>query len=92
MSTTTKEKIIRKREAMARLGVGHTYFEEKFAHRLTKVQLGDRAVGFTDSSVDKLIAELIDASAGAPKYVPPPKRQRAARKQTAYALAIVAGK
>jgi predicted DNA-binding transcriptional regulator AlpA len=80
MSTTaTKEKIVRKREAMARLGVGHSHFEANFAHRLTKVQLGDRAIGFTESSLDRLIEKLIADSADKPAFVPPPNKRRAER-------------
>jgi hypothetical protein len=79
--STVKEKIVRKAGAIARLGVGHTLFEEKFAPRLTKVQLSERAIGYTESSIDQLIAELIAESADAPKIVPEPNTRRAALKR-----------
>jgi hypothetical protein len=86
-NTTTKEKIVRKAEAIARLAVGHTYFEAKFAPRLTKVSLGVRAIGYTESSLDRLIAQLIAESAGKPAFVPPPNRRRAARKAASISTA-----
>lgn len=69
VEVTTKERIVRKPEARGRFSVGHTKFDEDIAPRLDKVQLGPRAIGFTESSIDRLIAELIAESATLPKYV-----------------------
>jgi hypothetical protein len=57
------ESILRKPEVRRRIPVGHTKFEEDIAPRLDKVFLGPRCVGFTESSVERLIKELITESA-----------------------------
>lgn len=58
-----KERIVRKEEARRRVGVGKTKFEEDIVPRLTKVQLGPRAVGYLESSIDRLIDEFVAESA-----------------------------
>jgi hypothetical protein len=72
--------IIRKKaEARARFPGGHTFFDEQIAPRLTKVRLGPRLIGFTESSIQKLIAELIAESADiVPAPLPTAKRKRGA--------------
>jgi hypothetical protein len=73
------EIIRRKAEARGRFGVGKTMFDEQIAPRLTKVRLGPRTVGFTDSSIEALIGELIEESAD---IVPAPTpRKQSGRKQ-----------
>jgi predicted DNA-binding transcriptional regulator AlpA len=57
------ERILRKPEVRSRVPVGKTKFEEDIAPRLDKVYLGPRCVGFTESSVERLIKELIAESA-----------------------------
>ena len=68
--------IIRKKaEARARFPGGYTFFDEQIAPRLTKVRLGPRLIGFTESSIQKLIAELIAESADiVPAPLPTAKR------------------
>jgi hypothetical protein len=68
--------ILRKPEVRGRIPVGKTKFEEDIAPRLEKIQLGPRCVGFTESSVDRLIKELVTESATAPQFVPPPNKKR----------------
>ena len=80
MSATT-EVIVRKPEARRQIPVGKTKFEEDIV-RLDKVYLGPRCVGFTQSSINRLIAELIAESAGAPKIVPAPNKQRVPKQRT----------
>ncbi len=71
----TNEIILKKPEVRRQIPVGKTKFEEDIAPRLEKVYLGPHSVGFTQSSVDRVKAELIAASANAPKIVPPPNRR-----------------
>jgi predicted DNA-binding transcriptional regulator AlpA len=53
------KRIIRPREAMARLGIGKTNFWENFARRrLRLVRLGPRALGVIEEELDALIDEL----------------------------------
>jgi len=76
------ERILRKPEVRERIGIGKTMFEESIAPRLTKVQLGPRAVGFTESSVNRLIEEMIAATGTIPRApVPSDKtgKRRAAK-------------
>jgi predicted DNA-binding transcriptional regulator AlpA len=81
MKVSTPERILRKPEVRQRIPVGKTKFEEDIAPRLDKVQLGQRAVGFTESSVNALIAELI-AESGTIERAPIPsdKHKRSAAK------------
>jgi hypothetical protein len=58
-----QERIVRKAEARRRIPVGKTKFEEDISPRLTKVQLGPRAVGYLESSVDRLIDQMVEESA-----------------------------
>jgi hypothetical protein len=74
MSITT-EIILRKPEVRAQIPVGKTKFEEDIAPLLDKVYIRKRTVGFTQSSVDRVKAALIAASANAPPIVPPPNRR-----------------
>jgi predicted DNA-binding transcriptional regulator AlpA len=75
----TKERLVRRPEALSRFSVGHTFFNEKIEPRLTRVRIGPRAVGYTESSIDRVVAELIAEGRDPPKIVPPPnKRRRAA--------------
>jgi predicted DNA-binding transcriptional regulator AlpA len=70
------ETIRRKAEARTRFGVGKTMFDEKIAPRLTKVMLGPRAIGFTESSIERVIGELVQESAAiVPAPMPVPKRK-----------------
>jgi predicted DNA-binding transcriptional regulator AlpA len=70
------ETIRRKAEARGRFGVGKTTFDEKIAPRLTKVRMGPRMIGFTESSIERVIGELIEESADvAPAPMPVPKRK-----------------
>jgi predicted DNA-binding transcriptional regulator AlpA len=53
------KRIIRPREAMARLGIGKTNFWQNFARkRLRLVRLGPRALGVVEADLDRLIDEL----------------------------------
>jgi len=81
MSATTIERIAREREALRRLSVGHTKFREDFVPRLERVQLGPRSVGYTETSINRLIKELIAETETAPKIVPPPNKKRRASKK-----------
>ena len=49
--------------------------------RLERVQLGPRSVGYTETSIDRLIKELIAETETAPKIVPPPNKKRRASKK-----------
>jgi hypothetical protein len=71
----TNERIMRKREVRQRIPVGATKFEADIVPRLIKVRIGPRIVGFTESSVNRLVAEMIAASADAPA-IPSPNRPR----------------
>jgi predicted DNA-binding transcriptional regulator AlpA len=78
------ERILREHEARYRVGLGKTKFHEDVAPRLVRVQIGPRAVGYTESSVERLIQELIAESAALARYSPPPNRQpKPASKRTA---------
>jgi hypothetical protein len=68
--------IIRKKaEARARFPGGHTFFDEQIAPRLTKVRLGPRLIGFTESSIEALIGELIEESENVvPAPLPRPRK------------------
>jgi len=70
------EEIVRPKPAWKMLGVGHTKFEEDFAPRLDKVYLGPKSVGYTMSSLQRLIAELVAESANAPAITPAPNKRR----------------
>ncbi len=74
------ERILRKPEVRRLVPVGKTKFEEDIAPRLEKVQLGPRCVGYTESSVQRLIHDLIAETATAPKLTPAPNKQRATPK------------
>jgi predicted DNA-binding transcriptional regulator AlpA len=65
--STKQQRILRKAQVRDRIPVGKTKFEEDIVPRLTKIQLGPRAVGYLESSVDRLIDELIEESAAATK-------------------------
>jgi hypothetical protein len=70
------EQIIRPKAAWTLLGVGHSKGEKDFAPRLVKVRLGKRGVGYTQSSIERLIAELIAESADiVPAPLPRPRKQ-----------------
>jgi predicted DNA-binding transcriptional regulator AlpA len=59
-------KIIRPREAQARLGIRHTQFYEIVnAGKLKLVRLGPRSVGVIEEELDRFIDELPDARATA---------------------------
>jgi predicted DNA-binding transcriptional regulator AlpA len=45
-----------------KLGVGKSHFYEEIEPKLEKVKLGEKAVGYTDRSVDKVIKEGIAAA------------------------------
>ena len=75
------ETIRRKAEARARFPGGHTFFDEQIAPRLQKVRLGPRLIGFTESSIQKLIAELIEESAAITPAPMPSAEQRARGKR-----------
>jgi hypothetical protein len=69
------EIIRRKAEARARFPGGHTFFDEQIAPRLQKVRLGRRLIGFTESSIEKLIAELVAESGNImPAPLPRPRK------------------
>jgi hypothetical protein len=57
------KRIIRPKEAMARLSVGHTYFYEAFVRtgRLRLIPLAGRSRGVLESDLDALIDELAAA-------------------------------
>ncbi|SDR31335.1 transcriptional regulator, AlpA family [Rhizobiales bacterium GAS113] len=60
--------LVRPKEAMRRLGVGHSFFWQEIVGtgRLNKVQLGRRAVAFLESDLDQLIGEMVAATPPAP--------------------------
>jgi hypothetical protein len=74
----TRETILRKAEVRRRIPVGKTKFESDIVPRLTKVRLGPRCVGFTESSVEKLIEKLILTTADMPP-IPPVRAPRMKR-------------
>jgi hypothetical protein len=47
--------------------VGRTHFYDVIEPRLEKACLGDRAVGYTDRSVERVQAEMIAEGAAAPR-------------------------
>jgi hypothetical protein len=55
------EQIIRPQATWAMLSVGNDKGWRDFAPRLVKVRLGPRSVGFTLSSIERLIQELATA-------------------------------
>ena len=72
------ERIIRRTDAFSNyFGVGHTKFDEEIAPRLTRVQISKRAVGFTLSSIQKLIKEMVAEGerANAPSTTPARKQK-----------------
>jgi predicted DNA-binding transcriptional regulator AlpA len=73
----TPQRILRKPEVRNRIPVGKTKFEQDIVPRLDKVHLGPRCVGFTESSVQRVISELIAESASIPDFVPTPNRKKA---------------
>lgn len=73
------DQLHRPRKAREILGVGKTKFDQDLVPRLEKVVLGPRAVAFTDSSIQRLIRELVAESASAPKIVPAPNKKRASK-------------
>jgi hypothetical protein len=70
-----RDQLHRPRKAREILGVGKTKFEE-FVPRLEKVVLGPRAIAFTDSSIQRLIRELVAESASAKKIIPAPNKKK----------------
>jgi hypothetical protein len=66
------DQLHRPRKARGFFDVGKTKFEEDIAPHLEKVILGPRAVAFTDSSIQRLIRELVAESASAKKIIPSP--------------------
>jgi predicted DNA-binding transcriptional regulator AlpA len=75
------ERILRKPEVRNRIPVGKTKFEHDIVPRLDKVHLGPRCVGFTESSVERVIGELIADSASAPDFVPAPNKKLVKRNE-----------
>jgi hypothetical protein len=53
--------------------VGRTHFYDVIEPRLEKACLGDRAVGYTDRSVERVQAEMIAEGAAAPRLARSPK-------------------
>lgn len=74
------ESLVRRKNAMALFGVQHTFFDEKIAPRLDRVQIGGKAVIFTMSSIQRVIGEMIEETGNAPKRVPPPNTIKPAAK------------
>ena len=73
------EQIIRNTEARTKyFGVGHSQFYEDIVPRLTKVKLGKRAVGYTLSSIQRVIGEMVAETATAKPNDPVPNQQRRA--------------
>jgi hypothetical protein len=70
------DQLHRPRKAREILGVGKTKFDEDFVPRLEKVILGPRSIAFTDSSIQRLIRELVAESANATKIVPAPNKKK----------------
>jgi hypothetical protein len=68
------DQLHRPRGARGIFSVGKTKFDKDIAPRLDKVILGPRAIAYTDSSIQRLIRELVAESANAPKIVPAPNR------------------
>lgn len=59
------ERLVRRTEAMARLGIGRTMFDEQFVRtkRLKFFKLGPRAVACRESDLLKLIDEMAGGDA-----------------------------
>jgi hypothetical protein len=73
------EQILREPAARSMLGeVGRTKFRDDFRPRLQVVKLGPKAIGYTASSVQRLIGELIAESGDAPVFDPEPNKRRRA--------------
>lgn len=71
------ERIVRKLEARRRIPTGKTKFDQDIAPRLVKVQIGPRCVGFTESSIERLIEDLIAESTTTPRApLPTDKHQQ----------------
>jgi predicted DNA-binding transcriptional regulator AlpA len=77
------EVLLRKPAVLRQIPTGRSKFEADIAPRLTKVRLGPRAVAFTQSSVDRLIGELIAESAAAAPIVPAANRARLSKENSA---------
>jgi predicted DNA-binding transcriptional regulator AlpA len=76
------EAIRRRAEAQRRFGVGKTTFDERIAPRLTRVMLGPRLPGFTESSILRVIGEMIAESKEiVPAPMPTAEQQRAGRER-----------
>jgi predicted DNA-binding transcriptional regulator AlpA len=69
-------RLVRPKEAMRVLGVGHTKFYQDFVTtgRLRAVRLGARSVAFPSDEIDTLVTELI-ASRDQPAKAPPEVRR-----------------
>jgi hypothetical protein len=73
------EQILREPAARSMLGkIGRTKFRSDFRPRLQFVKLGPKAIGYTQSSVERLIQELIDESGSVPVFDPMPNELRRA--------------
>jgi hypothetical protein len=60
------ERILRERECCLRLACGKTKFRTDYRPRLTRVALGKQSFGYIESSVERLINELVAETAAAP--------------------------
>jgi predicted DNA-binding transcriptional regulator AlpA len=81
-SHTQVERIVRKAEAPYTFGVGRSKFDADIAPRLQKVRLGKRCVGFTQSSIERVLAEIVaESSSVTASPVPSAEQQRAARER-----------
>lgn len=79
------ESILRLPAVLARMPIGRSALHERFIKtgRLRKIQLGPRSIGFAESNVDEVVAEII-AESGKVKalpMVPNEPQRRAARKK-----------
>ena len=70
------ERLQREKDVLAVLKVGKTKARNDYFPRLTRVQLGPRCVAYTDSSVQRLIQELIAETEAAPKLTPAPNKRK----------------
>src|ERR1700686_4822947 len=64
------ERIVREKECLGRLSCGKTTFRKRFRDRLTRVQLGPYSAGFTESSLELLIGELVSEAANSTPITP----------------------
>jgi predicted DNA-binding transcriptional regulator AlpA len=69
------EQIVKRNQARKLFAVAESTFDEVIAPRLERVQLTQRAVGFTSSSIDRVMAEMI-AEAKTRSRKPTKKRRR----------------